>query len=424
MAKNAQTHLCKSKYTLPFTTSITSSVQMRATTSTLPAASLPVTSPATLVLLAPALNRLSYWFSCYYKAHVHCSRFVIDLIHARTMPRGQELSVQLRNRIVAAYNSGDGYKRISAAFNVHVSTVRHIIAKYKQHGTTASLPRSGRLSKISARALRKLTQEVSQNPNATSGELQQMLNAAGLLPHRTTVRRALNRVGLRSCIPRKKPLLQQRHRDARLQFANAMLSKPDSYWQSVLWTDETKIELFGRNEKQCVWHKPNTSFEQKHLKPTVKHGGGSIMLWVCFAAAGTGRLMHITEKMNSAVYQQILDENLQSSVHDLGLGRAWTLQQDNDPKHTSAATRRWLQQRRIKVMEWPSQSPDLNPIEMLWTDLKKMVHARKPKNLWELAEFCIEEWQKVPAERCAALVNGYRKRLLAVVAARGGATKY
>jgi hypothetical protein len=61
---------------------------------------------------------------------------------------------------------------------------------------------------------------------------------------------------------------------------------------------------------------------------------------------------------------------------------------------------------------------------MLWTDLKKMVHARKPKNLRELAEFCIEEWRKVSAERCAALVNGYRKRLLAVVAVRGGATKY
>jgi hypothetical protein len=93
------------------------------------------------------------------------------------------------------------------------------------------------------------------------------------------IRRALNRVGLRSCIPRKKPLLQQRHRISRLQFANAMLQKPDSNWQSVLWTDETKIELFGKNEKQRVWRKPNSAFQQKNLKPTVKHGGGSIMLW-------------------------------------------------------------------------------------------------------------------------------------------------
>jgi hypothetical protein len=99
-------------------------------------------------------------------------------------------------------------------------------------------------------------------------------------------------------------------------------------------------------------------------------------------------------------------DNLQPSVRDLGLGRGWTLQQDNDSKHMSIATRQWLQQRRIRVMESPSQSPDLNPIEMLWTDRKKMVHARKPKNLRELAEFCIEEWQKVPADRCAALVNG------------------
>ena len=74
-------------------------------------------------------------------------------------------------------------------------------------------------------------------------------------------------------------------------------------------------------------------------------------------------------------------------------------------------------------MEWPSQSPDLNPIEMLWRDLKKAVHARKPSNVAELEQFC-KEWVKIPPQRCERLIASYRKCLIAVVAAGGGTTSY
>ncbi|KAK1791365.1 hypothetical protein P4O66_013381, partial [Electrophorus voltai] len=92
--------------------------------------------------------------------------------------------------------------------------------------------------------------------------------------------------------------------------------------------------------------------------------------------------------MNSAVYQKILKENVRLSVHDLKLKRTWVLQQDNDPKHTSKSTSEWLKKNKMKTLEWPSQCPHLNPIEMLWHDLEKAVHARKPSNMAELQQFC------------------------------------
>uniref|UniRef100_A0A3B1KFI9 Tc1-like transposase DDE domain-containing protein n=1 Tax=Astyanax mexicanus TaxID=7994 RepID=A0A3B1KFI9_ASTMX len=107
------------------------------------------------------------------------------------------------------------------------------------------------------------------------------------------------------------------------------------------WTDMTKVERFGR----CVTH---YMWQKKNIILNIKHGGGSVMVWGCFAVLGPGQLDVIDGTMNSAVYQTILEkESIRPSVRDLKLRCTWVLQQDNDPKHTN------------------------NLIEMLWQDLKQ-----------------------------------------------------
>jgi hypothetical protein len=102
----------------------------------------------------------------------------------------------------------------------------------------------------------------------------------------------------------------------------------------ILWSDETKIELFGLDAKRYVCRKPDTIH-------TVKHGG-RIMLTGCFSAAATGRLVRVEAKINGKKYIEILDENMLQSAQALRLGQRFTIQQDNDPKHTAKTTQEWL----------------------------------------------------------------------------------
>ena len=113
-----------------------------------------------------------------------------------------------------------------------------------------------------------------------------------------------------------------------LEFAKRPLKYSQTMRNKILWSDETKIELFGLNAKCHVWRKPGTI-------PTVKHGGGSIMLWGCFSAAGNGRLVRIEGKMNGAKYSEILDENPLQSAQNLRLGQRFTFQKDNGLKYTA-----------------------------------------------------------------------------------------
>ena len=163
----------------------------------------------------------------------------------------------------------------------------------------------------------------------------------------------------------------------------------------MLWSGETKTELFGLNSTRRVWRKRNAEYDPKNTIPTVKHGGGSLMLWGCFSSKGTGRLHRIDGKMNGAMYRKILGDNLLASTRTFKMGRGWVFQHDNDPKHTAKETKEWLHKKHIKVMEWPSQSPDLNPIKNLWRELKLRVSKCKPQNLQDLEMICREEWTKI-----------------------------
>ncbi|KAK7143817.1 hypothetical protein R3I93_014851 [Phoxinus phoxinus] len=339
--------------------------------------------------------------------------------------RKRELSEDLRTKIVEKYQQSQGYKSISRDLDVPLSTVRNMIKKFATHGTVANLPGRGRKRKIDERLQRRIVRMVDKQPQTSSKEIQAVLQAQGASVSARTICRNLNKMKRYGRRPRRTPLLTQRHKKARLQFAKMYTSKPNSFWENVLWTDETKIELFGKAHRSTVYRKCNEAFKEKNTVPTVKYGGGSKMFWGCFTASGTGCLDCVQGIMKSEDYQRILGRNVGPSVRKLGLRpRSWVFQQDNDPKHTSKSTQKWMATKRWRVLKWPAMIPDLNPIEHLRRDLKIAVGKRHPSNMRDLEQFAKEEWSKIPGERCKKLIDGYRKRLISVIFSKGCATKY
>ncbi|KAK3533150.1 hypothetical protein QTP70_011138 [Hemibagrus guttatus] len=120
--------------------------------------------------------------------------------------------------------------------------------------------------------------------------------------------------------------------------------------------------------------------------------------------------------MKKQQYIKILNNNIRQSAEKLGLGHHWTFQHDDDPKHTAKVVKKWLADKNINVLQWPCQSPDLNPIENLWRELNIRVMARRPSNLKELELITKDEWAKIPVETCKKLLSlGHRLSTASVI---------
>ncbi|GFU78887.1 transposable element Tc1 transposase [Trichonephila clavipes] len=141
-----------------------------------------------------------------------------------------------------------------------------------------------------------------------------------------TVRNGLHSTGLKARTPRKKPFISE----------------------------------YSKNLE-----KNKTALEPKNVLPTLKHGGGNVMVWRYVANNGAGNLAFIDNKMNALAYIDVLRHNWLDSAKKLSMENTFIFQQDNDPKHTATVTKTWLLYHAPRRLQTSPRSPDLNPIENL-----------------------------------------------------------
>lgn len=337
------------------------------------------------------------------------------------MPR---VSEAIRERTVAMSEEGKTCREIAILLKVGKSTVNDLLRKVRAGYPIQDLPRSGRPRKTTTRDDRVIKNKSTKDPFKTASQIAVELRKEGVADvSRMTVSRRLHNVGLFGRVAAKKPFISEKNRKARLEFSKAHANWTVEDWQKVAFSDESKFNLFGNDGRAYVRRPIAKRLHPKYVVPTVKHGGGNVMVWGVFTASCVGPLVLIQGRMNSVMYRDILQNNLVPFAAEK-MGPDWLFQQDNDPKHTSKLLQQWFRSTKISVLKWPSYSPDLNPIEHLWEELKRRNRHERPSNKAELFEMVKKEWEELPTNVLKNLVASMPRRCAAVIAARGLHTKY
>ncbi len=162
-----------------------------------------------------------------------------------------------------------------------------------------------------------------------------------------------------------------------------------------------------------MWRRPGEEYQENCALPTVKHvvASWSGAAWLLLVLGSCGSLRETWISMFHVLWHSEAEVDVLPSE---------TFFQHNHPKHTAKMTTALL----LKVMEWPNMSPDLNPIEQMWGILKRKVEKHHVSSIQQLRYVIMEEWKRMPATTCAALVNSMPRRIKAVLDNNGAPTKY
>ncbi len=143
-----------------------------------------------------------------------------------------------------------------------------------------------------------------------------------------------------------------------------------------------------------------------------------------WSSAGVGPLRFLKTNITEPVYQYILEHFMLPSADQLFKDADFIFQQDLAPAHTAKSTTSWLNDHSVGVLDWPANSPDLNPIENLWGIVKRKMRNKRPKNADELKATVKEPWASIPPQQCHKLITSMPRRIEAVIKAKGAPTKY
>ena len=332
-----------------------------------------------------------------------------------------------KTRALTLLGQGVSVIRVAASLNVNRITI------YKLKKAAATLPEggvpprkqgSGGKRKTSPRTDKVLKREVMQNPSMTASELKKKHpDLLGNVAIRTIQHRLQKDLGLPCRRAAKKPLLTDAMKKKRITFAKKYKDWTSEQWKKVMWSDESTFRLV-RGGSKVVRRPSNVSrYDPRFTVKTVKHPE-SVMVWGCFSGIkGRGGLYFLPKNntMRGDNYVDVLKDHLLTFWHIHGCN---IFMHDGAPAHKSQKVKKFLADHNIDAMDWPGNSPDLNPIENAWNHMKKEVEKARPTSISSLKDKLKKLWITMDASYFENLATSMPRRLQMVLKTKGNMTKY
>lgn len=344
-----------------------------------------------------------------------------------------DLSENKRSWIWGLHKRGMTPTEIWKETGIPRTTISSFISRHTKSGSTsfASKPGRGTKPKLNERAERQLVRIALTEPKMTLEALGSP-SKSGQKLGRHAVSKYLKKHGKAKRRPRKKPYLSPLHKKKRLAHSRAELKKKRDP-RKVIWSDEVTFEVGADGTTIWVTRGPGREeeFKEKNLKPTFKSGRVAVGAWACFCGDELGPIYIIPEgqTMTGRRYKWVLQTLLVPFYKKMErkYGKEVVFMEDNAPWHShTKAVRRYLENKGIRMMPHPPQSPDLNPIENLWKRIKAKISKRRHRvrNRQEMEIAIREEWVDLEQEFLLKLCDSMPRRYEACRKAKGGATKY
>jgi transposase len=276
---------------------------------------------------------------------------------------------------------------------------------------------------------------VQGNPKGSLRDIPGQLKAANdaigveaAIPSKTTVHRYLQRNGFVMQKLIKAPMVSDKNKARRLEFASRFSANPDTWWRHILWSDETSVQAHPKGRDVYVRVHGSVKRENLPRNVQVQAGGFSVMFWGCFSAFGFGPLVVCPKSMDSKAYLQIIKESVLPHVERVKAEHQANLvfMQDNAPCHKAKVVMDFLASEHVETLDWPPQSPDMNPIENLWGIIKakRQKDCDTPRTKKDLIDQVYSIWNSLEPKLAHDLAESAVRRMQLVVEAKGWSIKY